>query len=186
MSLILASGSPRRKELLAMICPEFSVITSEVDESAITAPTPAETALALATAKCKAVAKEHPEDVVIGCDTVVDVDGAVFGKPADRDDARRMIRVLAGRGHLVHTGVCIAAQGRELCFAATTKVVFGALSDAEIEAYIATDDPYDKAGAYGVQNGAAKFVAGIEGCYFNVMGFPVSRVYNALKELDVL
>ena len=135
---------------------------------------------------CRAVAESCPEDVVIGCDTVVDVDGAVFGKPADRDDARRMIRVLAGRGHLVHTGVCIAAQGRELCFAATTKVVFGALSDAEIEAYIATDDPYDKAGAYGVQNGAAKFVAGIEGCYFNVMGFPVSRVYNALKELDVL
>ena len=156
MGIILASSSPRRRELMALITPDYTVRTSDVDERAIRAETP------------------------------VDVDGAVFGKPADRDDARRMIRVLAGRGHLVHTGVCIAAQGRELCFAATTKVVFGALSDAEIEAYIATDDPYDKAGAYGVQNGAAKFVAGIEGCYFNVMGFPVSRVYNALKELDVL
>ena len=164
----------------------YTVRTSDVDERAIRAETPALLAQKLAAAKCRAVAESCPEDVVIGCDTVVDVDGVVFGKPADRDDARRMIRVLAGRGHLVHTGVCIAAQGRELCFAATTKVVFGALSDAEIEAYIATDDPYDKAGAYGVQNGAAKFVAGIEGCYFNVMGFPVSRVYNALKELDVL
>ena len=177
MGIILASSSPRRRELMALITPDYTVRTSDVDERAIRAETPALLAQKLAAAKCRAVAESCPEDVVIGCDTVVDVDGAVFGKPADRDDARRMIRVLAGRGHLVHTGVCIAA---------TTKVVFGALSDAEIEAYIATDDPYDKAGAYGVQNGAAKFVAGIEGCYFNVMGFPVSRVYNALKELDVL
>ena len=176
MGIILASSSPRRRELMALITPDYTVRTSDVDERAIRAETPALLAQKLAVAKCRAVAESCPEDVVIGCDTVVDVDGAVFG----------MIRVLAGRGHLVHTGVCIAAQGRELCFAATTKVVFGALSDAEIEAYIATDDPYDKAGAYGVQNGAAKFVAGIEGCYFNVMGFPVSRVYNALKELDVL
>lgn len=82
--------------------------------------------------------------------------------------------------------MCIAAQGREAVLRRNHKSGVGALSDAEIEAYIATDDPYDKAGAYGVQNGSAKFVAGIEGCYFNVMGFPVSRVYNALKELDVL
>ena len=186
MGIILASSSPRRRELMALITPDYTVRTSDVDERAIRAETPALLAQKLAAAKCRAVAESCPEDVVIGCDTVVDVDGAVFGKPADRDDARRLLRVLAGRGHLVHTGVCIAAQGRELCFAATTKVVFGALSDAEIEAYIATDDPYDKAGAYGVQNGAAKFVAGIEGCYFNVMSFPVSRVYSALKELDVL
>ena len=180
------SVPPHTLKNMALITPDYTVRTSDVDERAIRAETPALLAQKLAAAKCRAVAESCPEDVVIGCDTVVDVDGAVFGKPADRDDARRMIRVLAGRGHLVHTGVCIAAQGRELCFAATTKVVFDALSDAEIEAYIATDDPYDKAGAYGVQNGAAKFVAGIEGCYFNVMGFPVSCVYNALKELDVL
>ena len=156
MGIILASSSPRRRELMALITPDYTVRTSDVDERAIRAETPALLAQKLAAAKCRAVAESCPEDVVIGCDTVVDVDGAVFGKPADRDDARRMIRVLAGRGHLVHTGVCIAAQGRELCFAATTKVVFDALSDAEIETYIATDDPYDKAGAYGVQNGAAK------------------------------
>ena len=134
MGIILASSSPRRRELMALITPDYTVRTSDVDERAIRAETPALLAQKLAAAKCRAVAESCPEDVVIGCDTVVDVDGAVFGKPADRDDARRMIRVLAGRGHLVHTGVCIAAQGRELCFAATTKVVFGALSDAEIEA----------------------------------------------------
>ena len=186
MGIILASSSPRRRELMALITPDYTVRTSDVDERAIRAETPALLAQKLAVAKCRAV---HVHHRIAADDHILRAalrHGAVFGKPADRDDARRMIRVLAGRGHLVHTGVCIAAQGRELCFAATTKVVFGALSDAEIEAYIATDDPYDKAGAYGVQNGAAKFVAGIEGCYFNVMGFPVSRVYNALKELDVL
>ena len=166
MGIILASSSPRRRELMALITPDYTVRTSDVDERAIRAETPALLAQKLAAAKCRAVAESCPEDVVIGCDTVVDVDGAVFGKPADRDDARRMIRVLAGRGHLVHTGVCIAAQGRELCFAATTKVVFGALSDAEIEAYIATDDPYDKAGAYGVQNG------GYRGLLFQCDGLP--------------
>ena len=114
MGIILASSSPRRRELMALITPDYTVRTSDVDERAIRAETPALLAQKLAVAKCRAVAESCPEDVVIGCDTVVDVDGAVFGKPADRDDARRMIRVLAGRGHLVHTGVCIAAQGREL------------------------------------------------------------------------
>ena len=104
MGIILASSSPRRRELMALITPDYTVRTSDVDERAIRAETPALLAQKLAVAKCRAVAESCPEDVVIGCDTVVDVDGAVFGKPADRDDARRMIRVLAGRGHLVHTG----------------------------------------------------------------------------------
>ena len=185
MGIILASSSPRRRELMALITPDYTVRTSDVDERAIRAETPALLAQKLAVAKCRAVAESCPEDVVIGCDTVVDVDGAVFGKPADRDDARRMIRVLAGRGHLVHTGVCIAAQGRELCFAATTKVVFGALSDAEIEAYIATDDPYDKAGAYGVQGLGALLVERLDGDFFNVMGLPVLRLSRMLERFGV-
>ena len=184
MSLILASGSPRRKELLAMICPEFSVITSEVDESAITAPTPAETALALATAKCKAVAKEHPEDVVIGCDTVVDCGGKVFGKPKDKEDARRMLKALSGSDHYVHTGVCVWHEGESHTFTATTRVRFFPLSDEQIEAYISTDEPYDKAGGYGIQGYAARFVSGIQGCYFNVVGLPVHRLYEMLQQID--
>lgn len=186
MAIILASASPRRRELMALITPEYTVRTSDVDERAITAATPVLLAQELARAKCEAVAQACPDDIVIGCDTVVDVDGAVYGKPADRADARRMIRALAGRTHLVHTGVCIARGGAKTVFADTTKVTFNPMSDAEIEAYIATSDPYDKAGGYGVQSGAARFVAGIEGCFFNVMGFPVPRVYAALRQMGAL
>ena len=141
MSLVLASGSPRRKELLSMICPEFSVITSEVDESAITAPTPAETALALATAKCKAVAKEHPEDVVIGCDTVVDCGGRIFGKPADRNAAVAMLRELSGKGHQVHTGVCVCKGDVCKSLVATSTVRFYPIEEAAIQAYVDTPEP---------------------------------------------
>lgn len=187
MGIILASSSPRRRELMALITPDYTVRTSDVDERAIRAETPALLAQKLAAAKCRAVAESCPEDVVIGCDTVVDVDGAVFGKPADRDDARRMIRVLAGRGHLVHTGVCIAAQGRGAVLRRNHKSgVQARFRTRRSRRTLRQTTPTTRPGAYGVQNGAAKFVAGIEGCYFNVMGFPVSRVYNALKELDVL
>lgn len=183
MPLILASSSPRRKELLGLITPNFTVCAADVDERAVTAPTPAQLAGELGKCKCRAVAALHPADAVIGCDTVVDVDGQVLGKPRDRDDARRMIALLAGRSHLVHTGVCIRRGAWETAFTDTTRVTFAPLTQAEVEAYIATDEPYDKAGAYGVQGGAAKFVRRIEGCYFNVMGFPVPRVYEALKAL---
>ena len=105
MELILASGSPRRKELLALVTPEFSVATSDVDESAISAPTPVLLVQKLAHAKCHAVAVQHPSACVLGCDTVVDVDGEVLGKPHDAADARRMMRLLSGRTHRVHTGV---------------------------------------------------------------------------------
>ena len=139
MELILASGSPRRKELLALVTPEFSVATSDVDESAISAPTPVLLVQKLAHAKCHAVAVQHPSACVLGCDTVVDVDGEVLGKPHDAADARRMMRLLSGRTHRVHTGVCLAVPGRpDDVFACTSSVRFAALSEEEIEAYIAT------------------------------------------------
>lgn len=190
MNIILASSSPRRRELMAHITPDFAVCVADVDEAAVVRTTPfggpSLLAQRLAEAKCRAVACAHPEAAVIGCDTVVDVDGVIFGKPRDRDDARRMLRALSGRSHLVHTGVFLCAAGRETGFADTTCVHFAPLSDAEIDAYAATDDPYDKAGAYGIQSGASKFITGIEGCYFNVMGLPVARVYAALRECGVL
>ena len=190
MKVILASSSPRRQELMARITPEFTVCAADVDEAAVVPATPfgspALLAQRLAEAKCRAVAHAHPEAAVIGCDTIVDVDGAVFGKPRDRDDARRMLRALSGRAHLVHTGVFVCAAGRGTGFADTTRVHFAPLSDAEIEAYAATGDPDDKAGAYGIQSGAAKFVTGIEGCFFNVMGLPVARLYAALRDCGVL
>ncbi len=111
-NLILASGSPRRRELLSLYTTDFTVCVSDFDESAVTAPTPAQLVEQLAIGKCLAVAKQHPDAVVIGCDTVVDVDGTVFGKPRDTEDAKRMLRALSGKTHQVHTGVCIAKGDR--------------------------------------------------------------------------
>lgn len=124
MELILASGSPRRKELLALITPEFTVHTSDVDESVISAPAPELLVQKLAQAKCRAVAAQHPAACVLGCDTVVDVDGEVLGKPHGAADARRMMRLLSGRAHRVHTGVCLAVPaGRTRCSSARPRCI---------------------------------------------------------------
>lgn len=182
MALILASASPRRSELLARITPHFTVQASDFDESAVSAPTPRETALALARGKCLAVAALHPQDLVVGCDTVVECAGQVFGKPRDTADARRMLMALSGADHFVHTGVALAGPGLAdaQCFVATTRVRFFPLTQEQIEAYIATPEPYDKAGGYGIQGAAALFCEEIEGDYYNIMGLPVSRLARAL------
>lgn len=143
--LILASGSPRRRELLSLYTTDFTVCVSDFDESAVTAPTPAQLVEQLAIGKCLAVAKQHPDAVVIGCDTVVDVDGAVFGKPHDAEDAKRMLRALSGKTHQVHTGVCIAKGDRAEHFVDSCKVTFFPLGEEEIAFYAATPEPYDKA-----------------------------------------
>lgn len=183
MSLILASASPRRRELLARITPDFTVITSEFDESSLPPAAPKATAEALAQGKCAAVARLHPDDTVIGSDTVVEFDGHIFGKPADKDDARRMIHALSGADHYVHTGVSIWKDGSFHTFSATARVRFFPLTDEQIEAYISTDEPYDKAGGYGIQGAASLFCDEIQGDYYTIMGFPVSRVARALREL---
>ncbi len=186
MALILASASPRRRELLARITPDFTVVTSEFDESALPPTEPSSTARALAEGKCRAVAGQHPQDVVIGSDTVVEFDGRVFGKPKDLEQARQMLQALSGADHYVHTGVSIYKQGTYHTFHCTTRVRFWPLSPEQIEDYIHTDEPYDKAGGYGIQGAAALFCEEIQGCYYNIMGFPVSRVARALRELRVL
>lgn len=180
MKLILASGSPRRKELLAMITPDYTVKVSAVDESAITAETPAELARALGTAKCLAVAAEEPSALVIGCDTVVECDGKVFGKPHSKEEARKMLTALSGCRHYVHTGVCLAEGERVKNFVVTSAVDFYPISEADMEAYINTAEPYDKAGGYAIQGHAAVWCKGIEGCYYNIMGLPVSRLAQEL------
>lgn len=182
MKIVLASGSPRRRELMALITPEFEVITSEFDEAALTAPTPCDLARALAAGKCRAVAQSCPQALVIGCDTVVDFNGRVFGKPAGRQEARAMLTALSGADHYVHTGVCLKRGENETVFSATTRVRFYPLSAQQIEDYIATDEPYDKAGAYGIQGPAAVFCEEIQGCYYNVMGLPVAKLARALRE----
>ncbi|MBP8855943.1 MAG: septum formation protein Maf [Oscillospiraceae bacterium] len=181
--LILASASPRRRELLALITPDFTVCVSDTDEAAIYADNPAALAESTAFAKCAAVAALHTQDTIIGCDTVVDVDGVVFGKPKDAQDARRMLRVLQGRAHCVHTGVAIYHKGAYRRFTVSSQVHFMPIPDAALTPYLATAEPYDKAGAYGIQGWAAKYTQSINGCYFNIMGFPVSRIYAELQDV---
>ena len=179
-NLILASGSPRRRELLSLYTTDFTVCVSDFDESAVTAPTPAQLVEQLAIGKCLAVAKQHPDAVVIGCDTVVDVDGTVFGKPRDTEDAKRMLRALSGKTHQVHTGVCIAKGDRAEHFVDSCKVTFFPLGEEEIAFYTATPEPYDKAGAYAIQGRAALWLDRIEGDYYTIMGLPVSRTVQLL------
>ena len=192
MALILASASPRRRELLGLLTTEFTVCTADVDESIFREATPAALAGRLAAEKCRAAqaallaaGTAAETDCVIGCDTVVDADGTVLGKPKTPADAEAMLRLLSGRTHLVHTGLAVRRGGAELLRTVTTAVRLAPLSDAEIAAYIATDEPYDKAGGYGIQGRAARFITGIDGDYYTVMGLPVRTLYELLLQMGV-
>ncbi|MGN0983844.1 MAG: Maf family protein [Gemmiger sp.] len=182
MALILASGSPRRRELMQLITLDYRVVTSDVDESTIFAGTPSRLAQSLATAKARAVAAQCPGDIVCGFDTVVDCGGEVFGKPADEADALRMLRALSGRAHKVHTGVCLCRDGRAAATVETTVVHFSPIEEGDLLAYVRTPEPYDKAGAYAIQGHAALWCSGLEGCYYNIMGLPVHRAAQLLRQ----
>ena len=178
--LILASGSPRRRELLSLYTTDFTVCVSDFDESAVTAPTPAQLVEQLAIGKCLAVAKQHPDAVVIGCDTVVDVDGAVFGKPHDAEDAKRMLRALSGKTHQVHTGVCIAKRGQGRAFCGQLQGDLFPAGGGRNRVLHCYPGAYDKAGAYAIQGRAALWLDRIEGDYYTIMGLPVSRTVQTL------
>ena len=180
MNLILASGSPRRRELLSLYTTDFTVCASDFDESAVTADTPAQLVEKLARGKCLAVAAQHPGTVVLGCDTVVDVNGEVFGKPHSVEDDKRMLRALSGATHAVHTGVCVSDGKRTESFVDSCRVTFFPLSAAEIDFYASTQEPYDKAGAYAIQGRAALWLDRIEGDYYTIMGLPLSRTVQLL------
>jgi septum formation protein len=192
--LILASGSPRRAELLRNAGIEFVVQPPEVAEVRREGEPAVEFARRLAAEKARAVATLHPNDVVLAADTVVVIPDAakgeiVLGKPTDAADALAMLRALSGRWHEVTTGVCVivpqqdsgAGKPGEEVAHETTRVQFEAVSDDDIRAYIATGEPMDKAGAYAIQGRASRWIPRIEGCYFNVMGLPVSLVYRMLR-----
>lgn len=181
MKLILASGSPRRRELLSLYTTDFTVCVSDFNEDAVQAQSPAALVEKLAQGKCLAVAAGNPGAVVIGCDTVVEVDGEVLGKPKDAEDARRMLRALSGSTHAVHTGVCISNGERTESFVDSCKVTFFPMSEAEIAYYTGTEEPYDKAGAYAIQGRAALWLDRIEGDYYTIMGLPVSRTVRLLE-----
>jgi septum formation protein len=179
--LVLASQSPRRSEILRQAGIPFTVRVADVDESVLAGESPADYVQRLAAAKAYAIEAADGE-TVLGADTTVVIDGEILAKPADAADARRMLARLSGRRHEVLTGICLRRGVEAIRDYVATGVVFAALSDAEIDEYVASGEPMDKAGAYAIQGLASKFVERIEGDYFNVMGLPVALVYRRLQE----
>ena len=186
--LILASGSPRRRELLDKFGIDYEILPAQGEESAPPELTPGERVKALAAQKAEEVAHRvnDPAAVILAAETLVELDGEVLGKPGASERARAMLRALSGREHRVWSGVCIREGERILAESECTAVRFRALSDAEIEAYIATGEPMDKAGAYALQGGYAKHIQGICGDYYNVVGLPIGRLYQELKKRNLL
>ena len=190
MNIILASGSPRRKELLAQAGFDFKVEVSNADED-VTEESPTEMVEELAARKAQAVVnlhnKEEDDCLVIGADTIVVLDGKVLGKPADEEAAKAMLSALSGRTHQVYTGVALFSIKKGIVekkktFHECTDVTMVPITEREIADYVASGDPLDKAGAYGIQGPAAVFISGIKGDYYNVVGLPVSRVYHEIEK----
>jgi nucleoside triphosphate pyrophosphatase len=186
MKLILASASVRRAEILRDAGYRFTVLSSAIDETPFAGESPHDLVLRLAEAKAElAAARSVGPAIIIAADTEVVLDSHIFGKPRSSDDARRMLTKLSGRTHAVLTGVCLIRlpDAERISFVESTLVTFAPLSDEEITQYLATGEPYDKAGAYAIQGYAARYIPRIEGCYFNVVGLPLSRLQHALTEL---
>jgi len=184
--LILASASPRRADLLRQLGLPFEVIPSEIEEAWPPGP-PREAVTTLALAKARAVARGLRSAVVLGADTAVVLAGEVFGKPESPEDARRMLRALRGREHEVITGVALveAPAGREETVAVVSRVLMREYSEAEVEAYVGSGEPFDKAGAYAVQAAGGALVAKVDGCYTNVVGLPLTTTRQLLEAAGV-
>ena len=185
--IVLASASPRRSELLESAGISFSVVPADIPEEPLQGESPTAHVLRLAEAKALAVAGTVEGDIFIGADTVVVCDDEIMGKPVDAADARRMLTALSGKTHEVITGFAVykREQDRLISDAVSTRVIFKPLTVGEIDAYIATGCPFDKAGAYAIQGGAAYMVRGIEGSYTNVVGLPLCEVVEVLRRLGV-
>jgi septum formation protein len=181
--LILASASSRRSDLLKLAGIAFFVRSRPVEELRAAYENPEHYARRLAHDKA-AAAWESQDEIVLGADTIVVLGDRVLEKPADHADARAMLRLLSGKSHIVITGICLRHPGGEVVDAEVTRVHFVGITDREIDEYVVSGEPMDKAGAYAIQGRAAKFVDRIEGCYFNVMGLPLARVYRHLKALS--
>ena len=191
MKLILASASPRRAEILRNAGIPFEIRATDVDESRLPDEAPAQYVRRLALTKAVSAADRNPElgddALVLGADTVVVVDTDILGKPVSPDDARRMLARLSGRSHQVHTGVALLqiSGKQQRAVEEVTRVHFTHLTHQEIEDYIAIGEPFDKAGAYAIQGIGGRYVTRIEGCYFNVMGLPLARVWTLLREFGL-
>ena len=183
MKIVLASQSPRRRELMQQLGLDFEICPAKGEEETDENLSIESYVCSLAKKKALEVSAKYDGDTLtVAADTIVCADGKVLGKPKDKQDAAAMLRMLSGRTHEVFTGLCLAVRGELLCHAEKTEVRFRILSEDEIAAYIATGEPMDKAGAYGIQGKAAVFVEGINGDYYNVMGLPLCRLNEMMKE----
>lgn len=180
--IILASASPRRKEILELADLKFDIMPSNAQE--ITTKTaPNEVVMELASIKAKDIyEKSEKQSMIVGADTVVAYQGQILGKPTDEADAKRMLTMLSGQTHEVYTGVCVIEDEKIKTFYEETKVTFYEISDEQIDRYIKTREPMDKAGSYGIQGKAAVFIKGIEGDYYNVVGFPIARFLQEITK----
>ncbi len=181
--LILASKSPRRKELLELLGFDFDVICSEVDEVSPENLTPEELVKSLAYQKAKAVFEKHPDHVILGSDTIVVVDDEILGKPKNEKQAKDMMLQMKDREHEVITGVAILSKKEEIIFSDISHVHFNNIEEKEIDEYVKTDEPYDKAGGYAIQGWAARYISAIEGNYYTIMGLPLDKVFKNIKKL---
>ena len=180
-NLILASASPRRRELLAQAGYTFTVQAADIDESRRPREGPAAYVARLALEKAEAVFALHAESLVLGADTTVVCDERILNKPADMAEAEAMLRRLSGRDHHVHTGIAVAGPAGTRAHFQTTRVTFNPIKEEDLQAYLATGDSLDKAGAYGIQGYAARWIPRIDGCYFNVMGLPIAATVELLR-----
>ena len=188
MKFILASSSPRRRDLLLSLQTPFDIILPDVDESIIAADGSPETyCTSLAELKANDISQHYPDMLVVGADTIVVLDDLILGKPDDKAQAQEMLETLSGKTHHVYTGICLkwAKKNIHHLFPEITMVTFRKLELSDISYYIESCPPYDKAGAYGIQDWSAIFVKGIKGCYDNVVGFPISRFYQELRKLGI-
>lgn len=181
MNIILASASPRRRELMKLITDDFTAVSLDVDET-IPENCGCHVSEYLAVLKADKASGIYPDSIVIGCDTVVEIEGKVLGKPKNADECRKFLKMLSGKIHYVTTSCCIIGFGNKIVMSKTTDVTFRNLTDDDIEWYISTGEPFDKAGGYGIQGKGSLLIEKINGDYFNVVGLPVSELNQQLKK----
>lgn len=186
MDIILASQSPRRRELLTMLGIPYEAIVSDVEEAPPQGATPGELVEALALQKAQAVQKLRPQGCIIGSDTVVYIDGRVIGKPHSKAEAKQTLTTLSGSSHVVFTGIAVLTPDQRILRHSETKVTFCPMTEAEIDWYVSTGEPMDKAGAYGIQGPGGMFVERVEGNYFTVIGMDLPMLYDMLKQAGAL
>ncbi|OTN88574.1 septum formation protein Maf [Enterococcus sp. 7E2_DIV0204] len=184
MAVILASQSPRRHELLSRIISDFEVVPADIDEDVKSYFTPMDYVLTMAAQKAAHIAKQYPNDLVIGSDTIVTIDNEILGKPTSREDGFRMLRQLSGRTHKVYTSVVLMKDDQESSATVPATVEFYDLTDEEINRYLDTKEYEDKAGAYGIQEQGALLVKSIQGDYYSIMGLPIATLYRMLPSFD--